>query len=69
MKKHLQINFTRKLTNKEKEELRANFQGHYFNLSEVLKNGFQVLVKFQNSDITNYIIKKYSKYGCTFKAV
>ena len=69
MKKYLQINFTRNLTNREKEELRANFQGCYFNLSEALKNGFRVLVKFQNSDSTDYVIKKYSKYGCTFEAV
>lgn len=69
MKKYLHVNFNRELTDKEKEELRIKFQGYYFNLSEVLKNGFKVLVKFQNSDIEEKIIKEYSKFNCTFKTI
>ena len=64
--KFLKVNFTRELTEVEKKELMARYEGQYFCLNEVLKNGIKILVQLNDSNIEEKTKNYYKKFGCTF---
>jgi uncharacterized protein YlzI (FlbEa/FlbD family) len=64
--KFLKVNFTRELTEAEKKELMTKFQGQYFCLNEVLKNGMKILVQLNDLDIEEKTKNYYKKFGCIF---
>ena len=68
--KFLTVNFTRELTAAEQKELMTRYEGQYFCLNEVLKNGMKILVKM-NDELNNFDIEEktknyYKKFGCIF---